>query len=55
MIARVAGQWKCQWVAKGVKVRNPSFDVISAKLVRGLVAEKGVFTANSEKIKQLFE
>ena len=56
MIAKVAGQWKCQWAAKGVKVRNPAFNGTPTELMCGLVTEKGVFfTLNSEKIKQLFE
>jgi len=38
----VTGFRDCQWAAKGVTVRNPSFDVTPAELVSGLITEKGV-------------
>ena len=41
----VTGFRDCQWAAKGVKVRNPSFDVTSAELVTALITEKGVVSA----------
>ena len=37
----VTGYRDCQWAAKGVKVRNPAFDVTPAELVTGLITEKG--------------
>ncbi|MBI4692587.1 MAG: S-methyl-5-thioribose-1-phosphate isomerase [Gammaproteobacteria bacterium] len=44
-----------QWAAKGVKVRNPSFDVTPAELVTGLITEKGVVLhPNRENIAALF-
>jgi len=46
----------CQWAAKGVKVRNPAFDVTPAELVTGLITEKGiVLSPTTEKINKLFE
>ncbi len=51
----VTGYRDCQWVAKGVKVRNPTFDVTPAKLVTGLITEKGVIlNPTTEKINKLF-
>ena len=41
----VTGFRDCQWAAKGVKVRNPSFDVTPAELVTALITEKGVVSA----------
>ena len=41
--------------AKGVKVRNPSFDVTPAELVTALITEKGVVRApDREQICRLF-
>ena len=51
----VTGYRDCQWAAKGVKVRNPAFDVTPADLVTGLITEKGVvLNPTTEKINQLF-
>jgi methylthioribose-1-phosphate isomerase len=51
----VTGFRECQWAAKGVKVRNPAFDVTPAELVTGLITEKGVVSQpNIEKIAGLF-
>jgi len=51
----VTGYRDCQWAAKGVKVRNPAFDVTPAELVTGLITEKGVvLNPTTEKINQLF-
>lgn len=51
----VTGFRDCQWAARGVKVRNPAFDVTPAELVTALITEKGVVTApNREKIAALF-
>jgi len=38
----VTGYRDNQWAAKGVKVRNPSFDVTPAELVTALITEKGL-------------
>jgi methylthioribose-1-phosphate isomerase len=38
----VTGYRDNQWAAKGVKVRNPSFDVTPADLVTALITEKGI-------------
>jgi methylthioribose-1-phosphate isomerase len=52
----VTGYRDCQWAAKGVKVRNPAFDVTPAELVTGLITEKGVvLSPTTEKINKLFE
>jgi len=51
----VTGFRDCQWAAKGVSVRNPSFDVTPAELVSGLITEKGVVHhPDSQKIGKLF-
>jgi methylthioribose-1-phosphate isomerase len=55
-IEEVTGYRDCQWAAKGVKVRNPAFDVTPADLVTGLITEKGVvLSPTTEKINKLFE
>jgi methylthioribose-1-phosphate isomerase (EC 5.3.1.23) len=55
-VEEVTGYRDCQWAAKGVKVRNPAFDVTPADLVTGLITEKGVvLSPTTEKINQLFE
>ena len=38
----VTGFRENQWAAKGVKVRNPSFDITPAELVTALITEKGI-------------
>ncbi|HEX4926589.1 MAG TPA: S-methyl-5-thioribose-1-phosphate isomerase [Burkholderiales bacterium] len=38
----VTGYRGTRWAPKGVKVRNPAFDVTPAELVSGIVCEKGV-------------
>jgi methylthioribose-1-phosphate isomerase len=38
----VTGYRDNQWAAKGVRVRNPSFDVTPAELVTALITEKGI-------------
>jgi len=54
-IEEVTGYRNCQWAAKGVKVRNPAFDVTPAELVTGLITEKEVIiNPTTEKIKKLF-
>jgi len=52
----VTGFRECQWAARGVSVRNPSFDVTPAELVTGLITEKGVvFEPSEESIGALFK
>jgi methylthioribose-1-phosphate isomerase len=47
----VTGYRDCQWAAKGVKVRNPSFDVTPADLVTALITEKGIiYNPNKENL-----
>ncbi len=51
----VTGYRDCQWAAKGVKVRNPAFDVTPAELVTALITEQGVVMApNRERVSALF-
>jgi methylthioribose-1-phosphate isomerase len=51
----VTGFREYQWAAKGVAVRNPSFDVTPAELVTALITEKGVVRQPSrESIADLF-
>ncbi|MBY0499331.1 MAG: S-methyl-5-thioribose-1-phosphate isomerase [Nitrosomonas sp.] len=51
----VTGFRDAQWAAKGVKVRNPAFDITPAELVTALVTEKGVVNRpNRENIAGLF-
>jgi methylthioribose-1-phosphate isomerase len=38
----VLGYRDVRWAPKGVKVRNPAFDVTPAELVTGIICEKGV-------------
>jgi len=38
----VTGYRKVRWAPKGVKVRNPAFDVTPADLITGIISEKGV-------------
>jgi methylthioribose-1-phosphate isomerase len=38
----VLGYRDSQWAPKGVKVRNPAFDVTPADLITGIISEKGV-------------
>ena len=52
----VTGFRDCQWAAKGVKVRNPSFDLTSAELVTALITEKGVVSApDRARLARLFD
>jgi len=54
-VEEVTGYLDCQWAAKGVKVRNPAFDVTPVELVTGLITEKGVvLNPNKDKIENLF-
>ncbi len=38
----VTGYRKARWAPRGVKVRNPAFDVTPAELITGIICEKGV-------------
>ena len=38
----VTGYRKLRWAPKGVRVRNPAFDVTPAELVTGIISERGV-------------
>ncbi|MHB8388457.1 MAG: S-methyl-5-thioribose-1-phosphate isomerase [Acidobacteriaceae bacterium] len=50
----VMGFRDCRWAAKGVRVRNPAFDVTPAELVTALITEKGVVSQpNKENIVRL--
>ena len=51
----VTGYRNVRWAPRGVKVRNPAFDVTPAELITGIVCEKGVILApDREKIRKLF-
>jgi methylthioribose-1-phosphate isomerase len=51
----VTGYRKQRWAPRGVKVRNPAFDVTPAELITGIVCEKGVILApDRKKIRKLF-
>jgi methylthioribose-1-phosphate isomerase len=50
----VVGYRKLRWAPKGVKVRNPAFDVTPAGLITGIICEKGVVLApDRERIAKL--
>ena len=50
----VTGYRKLRWAPKGVKVRNPAFDVTPADLVTGIICEKGVvLQPDREKLARL--
>jgi methylthioribose-1-phosphate isomerase len=50
----VTGYRGARWAPRGVKVRNPAFDVTPAELITGIVCEKGVVLApDREKIGKL--
>ena len=50
----VTGYRKLRWATKGVKVRNPAFDVTPADLVTGIICEKGVvLNPDREAIRKL--
>jgi len=44
----VLGHAGVQWAARGVKVRNPAFDITPAELVTALITEKGVVRKPNE-------
>jgi len=45
----VLGYRKARWAPKGVKVRNPAFDVTPAELITGIITEKGVILSPTRK------
>jgi methylthioribose-1-phosphate isomerase len=50
----VTGYGTVRWAPRGIKVRNPAFDVTPAELVTGIICEKGVILApTGEKVKAL--
>ena len=50
----VTGYRKVRWAPKGVKVRNPAFDVTPAELITGIISEKGlVLNPTAEKLRVL--
>jgi methylthioribose-1-phosphate isomerase len=50
----VTGYRNTRWAPRGVKVRNPAFDVTPAELVTGIVCEKGVvLRPDREKLRAL--
>jgi len=50
----VTGYRKVRWAPKGVKVRNPAFDVTPAELITGIISEKGIaMPPNQETIRRL--
>src|SRR5690349_23439914 len=50
----VLGYRKLRWAPKGVRVRNPAFDVTPAELITGIICEKGVLLSpDSERIRRL--
>jgi methylthioribose-1-phosphate isomerase len=50
----VLGYRKLRWAPKGVRVRNPAFDVTPAELITAIICEKGVLLSpDSEKIRRL--
>jgi len=54
--SEVTGYRNIQWAAKGVKVRNPSFDVGPSELVTAIITEKGlIFNPSQINIKKIFK
>ncbi len=50
----VTGYRATRWAPKGIKVRNPAFDITPAELITGIISEKGVVLAPTrEKLKAL--
>ena len=50
----VLGYRKARWAPKGVKVRNPAFDVTPAELITAIISEKGVvLSPTREKLQAL--
>jgi methylthioribose-1-phosphate isomerase len=52
----VTGYRGKRWAPKGVKVRNPAFDVTPADLVTAIICEKAVIRSpNRARLKRLFK
>jgi methylthioribose-1-phosphate isomerase len=50
----VTGYREARWAPRGVKVRNPAFDVTPAELVTGIICERGVILSpDREKIHEM--
>jgi methylthioribose-1-phosphate isomerase len=50
----VTGYRGARWAPRGVKVRNPAFDVTPAELITGIISEKGVvLSPTREKLQAL--
>jgi len=50
----VTGYRKVRWAPKGVRVRNPAFDVTPADLITGIISEKGVvLNPDRDRIRKL--
>jgi methylthioribose-1-phosphate isomerase len=50
----VTGYRDVRWAPRGIKVRNPAFDVTPAELITGIVCEKGVvLNPSRERIQAL--
>jgi len=50
----VLGYRKLRWAPKGVRVRNPAFDVTPAELITGIICERAVvLNPDTEKIRAL--
>jgi methylthioribose-1-phosphate isomerase len=45
----IVGYRTMRWAPKGIKVRNPAFDVTPAELITGIICEKGVVLAPNRK------
>ena len=45
----VTGYRKTRWAPRGVKVRNPAFDITPAELITGIICEKGVILRPSRE------
>lgn len=50
----VTGYGSTRWAPRGIKVRNPAFDVTPAELVTGIITERGVILApDRDKIQEI--
>jgi methylthioribose-1-phosphate isomerase len=50
----VTGYREARWAPRGVKVRNPAFDVTPAELITGIICEKGVVLApDRQKLQEI--
>jgi methylthioribose-1-phosphate isomerase len=51
--SEVLGYRELRWAPKGVRVRNPAFDVTPAELITGIICEKGIVAAEREAIRRV--